>query len=437
MIKTKFLKYALPLLLVFALIFPCGVNSSAVQDIAGAKDYAITNPYATVDWNTWKHYRANLHTHSTASDGPLDFDKTIEAYYAEGYDILAMTDHGVVNRGWNTQPQTVPLISYYALFSKPHFLTDARYNEILTGADRGGRGMIDVPFGIEQNAASISLTHVNSFFVDYGQGKWGRENDYETPIAAVDALGGLTHINHPGDRTLAKNDVKNAKDPKNIRYFNNLLVKYPSCLGIEVVNSTDLSTRNDRVFWDCLLEDIIPKGRNIWAFANSDSHSEDSIDSAFEIFMMPDNTIENVRTAMESGTFFACSRNAFNELGEDFIASGEYPTVTSITVDDSTDQITVQGADYDTVQWISKGEIIATGNTIDLNEHEDRIGRYVRAQLKGRGGICFTQAFVTDDGSPAPEEPVIPLYIELWDKLVLAFTGIRVVALIRYLIYRT
>ncbi len=437
MIIKKLTKRALPLTLIISLLIPFGISAFAADDINGSKNYTITNPYATVDWTTWKHYKANLHTHSTASDGPLDFNKTIEAYYAEGYDILAMTDHGVVNRGWNVQPQTVPLISYYAIFSKPHCLTDARYNEILTGADRGGKGMLDVPLGIEQNAASISLTHVNSFFVDYGQDKWGNENDYETPIAAVDALGGLTHINHPGDRTLAKNDVKNAKDPKNIRYFSNLLVKYRSCLGIEIVNSTDLSTRNDRVFWDCLLENVIPKGRNIWAFANSDSHNEDSIDSAFEIFMMPENTIKNVRTAMENGTFFACSRNAFNELGEDFTASGKYPTVTSISVDDSTDQITVQGADYDTIQWIAKGEVIATGNTIDLNGYEGRIGRYVRAQLKGPGGICFTQAFVTDDGSPAPEDPVIPIYERLWEKFVLAFTGIRVVALIRYLIYRT
>ncbi len=398
----------------------------------GTRRFAVKNPYATVDWNTWGHYRANLHTHSSASDGPSDFDEMIEAYYAKGYDILAMTDHGVVNRGWNVPPQRVPLISYKKLFSKPRHLTDERYQQITTGSDRGGRGMTDVPFGIELNAASITLTHANGFFVDYGQGKWGRENDYEGPVAAVHALGGLTHLNHPGDRTRAKFDVKNARNPKSIRYFRDILLKYNSCLGIEIVNETDISTRNDRIFWDGLLESIIPLGRTVWGFANSDAHEADKIDSAFGVFMMPENTVANVRTAMENGTFFACSRLAFNELGENFSAAGDYPAVTNITVNDEKGIIIIEGTNYDIIEWIAKGEMIATGDTLNLYEHENQIGRYVRAQLKGPGGICFTQAFITDDGSPAPPDPAIPFSEKVWDRFVLIVTSIRAVALIRY-----
>ena len=432
--KIRLMKKTLAILLTTALLMPFGAGAAAVEDILGDKSYTITNPYASVDWNTWGHYKANLHAHSLASDGEDDFADVIEAYYARDYDILAMADHGVVNRGWNIKPQPVPILSWQAYYKRITYLTDERYQEITTGADRGGRGMTDVPFGIELNAAVFTKSHVNGFFVDYGQGYWGKENDYETVIADVDRLGGLTHINHPGDWLGSAGDINIAKDPKNIRFFADILKKYPSCLGMEVLNSHDSPTRHDRVLWDGLLENVIPAGRNVWGFANSDSHDIGDIDTSFEVFMMPENTVANVRTAMENGTFFACGRRARPELGDSFVGEGDYPTVTNITVDDSADRITVTGTDYDTIEWVAKGEVIATGNTIDLNAFEDQIGCYVRAQLKGPGGICFTQAFAVDDGLEHPALPEPPFFEQLWDRLVFALKSTRLYVIVYKLI---
>jgi len=425
----KLAKSALAVGLSFSMLIPFGLcASAATQDITGTKNYTITNPYATVDWNTWGHYKANLHTHSTVSDGDDAFTDVIEAYYAQGYDILGMTDHGVVNKGWDKVPNTVPLLSFHFLnpFVKAVPLTGERYKEITAGSDRGGRGMTDVPDGIELNAAVLTKSHVNGFFCDYGQGMWGKENDFEGPIAAVDKLGGLTFINHPGDWLGSAKDVNIAKDPKNIKFFADIIKKYKSCLGIEVLNCYDSPTRNDRVLWDGLLESVIPTGRNVWGFSNSDSHNMGDIDTSFEVFMMPSNNVANVRTAMENGTFFACGRFARPELGDGFKGTGAYPTVTSISVDNSRNQITIQGADYDKIQWISKGEVIATGNTIDLNAFEGQIGCYVRAQLEGPGGICMTQAFVTDDGSTPIPEPQENYFVKLWDNFVFAVISTRV-----------
>lgn len=434
MICKKSMLRALSLILALSLLVPLGLSAFAAQDITGSKTYVITNPYATVNWNTWGHYKGNLHAHSTVSDGEDTFTAAIEEYYARGYDVLAMTDHGVVNRGWNVKPTPVPLLSFNMILNKPVPLTNERYAQITTGSDRGGRGMTDVPMGIELNTAVLTKSHVNGFFVDYGQNDWGKENDFEGPIAAVDALGGLTHINHPGDWLESARDINIAKDPKNIKFFADILKKYDSCLGIEAINSQDSVTRHDRVLWDGLLESVIPAGRNVWGFANADSHNFDDIDTGFEVFMMPSNTVANVRTAMETGAFFACGRIARPELGDGFKGTGQYPVVTNITVNDSLDQISIQGTDYDTIEWISKGEVIVTGGTIDLNDYEDQIGRYVRAQLKGPGGICFTQAFVTDDGSPPPPEPQVNFFVKLWDDFVFAFKSTRIYVIINELV---
>lgn len=411
-VKAKYPKRVFAVILTVTLIASISITALAAEDITGAKSYEITNPYETVDWGTWGHYKANLHTHSLVSDGEVGLDEMVEEHYAQGYDILAMTDHGCVNRGWNVKPQPVPLFSYNAIFNKLAYLTNARYAEISAGTDRGGRGMTDVPFGIELNAGSLTKTHVNSFFADYGQNIWGIENDYERLIAGVDAHSGLTHINHPGDWLESRDDITIAKDPKNIKFFADILKKYHSCLGIEINYGDGTATRYDRVLWDGLLESVIPAGRNVWGFSNSDAHKFSDINSGFEVFMMPENSVSNVRTAMENGTFFACGY---------FDSSGEYPSVTSIAVDDSTARITVQGTGYDIIEWVAKGEIIATGNTIDLNAYEGQIGCYVRVQLKSTGGVCYSQAFMVDDGSIPTPEPAESFIAQLWDKLVFKF----------------
>ena len=57
---------------------------------------------------------------------------------------------------------------------------------------------------------------------------------------------------------------------------------------------------------------------------------------------------------------------------------------------------------------VKDGEIIATGNSIDLNDYEDQLGCYIRFQLKGEGGITYSQAFTLSYEGRADKE--IPHY---------------------------
>ena len=52
----------------------------------------------------------------------------------------------------------------------------------------------------------------------------------------------------------------------------------------------------------------------------------------------------------------------------------------------------------DVIEWVADGEGIATGSSIDLREHADEIGTYVRFQIKNEGGMLLSQAFICDDG---------------------------------------
>lgn len=395
--------------------------SAAVPALAAdTPDYKISNPYAEVEEllsDPTAHYKTNLHTHSTISDATVDYADMIKGYYENGFDILAFADHGVIGRYWNEKPKQLPLYLYqYIAGRKVTKLTDEEYEAITGGtAESGrtaGRGLQCVPTAIELNMVTMTKSHVNGYFCDFGQGDIGFENGYEYAVKHVDKAGGISVINHPGDWLGSATHPEKARDIKNVRYFGEIFNKYKSCLGMEILNRVDSVGSSDRILWDSLLQYVIPRGeRTIWGFGNSDAHKLTDIDTSYMDFILPEYSIENVKNAMEKGNFFAVGRRARKEMPDDFVGEGPLPRVTGITVDDKNDTITVTAENADKLQWISNGNIIAettektddgkTVSVIKLREHSEDITCYVRFQLIGPGGICFSQPFTCDDGNMA------------------------------------
>ena len=64
-------------------------------------DYKINSTYANVDWSTYKQYKTDLHSHTTGTDGALTKKETVEKHYDHNFDILAVTDHGTTDYGWD------------------------------------------------------------------------------------------------------------------------------------------------------------------------------------------------------------------------------------------------------------------------------------------------------------------------------------------------
>jgi hypothetical protein len=406
---------------------------------AATTTYEITNPYESVTHllgNEDNHYKTNLHTHSTYSDATIPLTEMVKEHYSQDFDILGIADHGVIGKEWDEQPTLIPLYQYNPLIGNKqgHFTTE-EYESIVNGTYSEGTsrtkttGMNCVTGAIEGNMLVIQKNHVNGYFMnnDSTEGYLGDEGDFSTVIKMIEDAGGVSHINHPGDWLgSAKGELvydedgnvlytpngeemtvgyQMATDPGNVQFFANFFRVYPSCLGIEVYNAFDRPTRTDRVLWDGLLKAIIPEGRNVWGFANNDAHTNEDVDTCFMDFILPEYSQANVRTAMENGTFFAVSRY---DWGDRIGTTMEYPTVTSIAVDDVNDTITIIGKNTDTIKWIADGVIIQTDeisvngvcmSTIKLQNHSEDISCYVRAELNGAGGRTLTQAFVCDDGN--------------------------------------
>ncbi len=379
--------------------------------------YKIINPYESVTdllGNSDNHYKTNLHTHSTYSDANDTMTDMIEAFYDNDFDILAFAEHGILGKEWNQTPATIPLFLFQKLWhGERSHPTTQQYEAILAGNHKTSadtrtkkRGLMCVPRAIEGNMFTLMKNHVNGYFTnDDLQGLCGKENDFEGPIRSFDKSGGLSHINHPTDWLQARENPDCAYVRENIDFFADLLRRYHSCLGIEVLNMFDIPNRSDRILWDQLLLTLLPEGhRSVWGFANSDAHDVKQVDTAFMDFILPDYSIPNLRTAMEKGTFFAVARYAKNELGEDFVGEGPYPVVTELKAENDT--ITVKGRNCSCIEFISGGKAISSVSsdvdgelsaTIDLGTVGE-ICCYVRVQLKGKGGICMTQPIICDDG---------------------------------------
>ncbi len=390
---------------------------------AAAADYTIVNPYAEVIWSgddAWGAYKGSLHSHTTYSDADESLSVMVKASYEQGYDFLAIADHGVTGVAWDESPYLHPLYLYQPILGNTfEHLTTEEYEAIQNGTynDRG-YGMTPVLGANEFNNLSLSKNHVNGHFLkpDEGNAFPGSENEagFDQALSYIDEHGGISYINHPGDWLATNANPAEVNDPENIEFFGNLILKYDSCFGIEVFNERNGTTGYDRVLWDNLLMYTLPYGKTVIGYSNTDAHHTGTIDSSYSIFMMEENNIENIEKTMKNGAFFGITRklreNKLNEIGPDkeldvIDSDLPIPMFTNISVDGHS--ITVSAENSTTLQWIANGKVIfkadVTGGqpvTINLDEIEGvEDFLYVRAELFGEGGICVSQAFVIDDGS--------------------------------------
>ena len=311
------------------------IGSSAISALGGTDtdtDYTIIDPYAAVDWDAVRQYKTALHTHTNASDGDITLRESLETHVLQGFDLVATTDHGICNGGWDdaeksnyqfihtmlkTLGRTKGDLDYLGksgTFScgVPYTLTEDGDDYLhVTLPDGTEKDVMRIPYGIENNAVSINA-HVNSWFVDYHD---NTITDYTDALRGVTREGGICVINHPGEYTKAKEDLTSAEayDLHNpvYRYYVNrfygLLQRYPACIGIDMNSKGDSRTRYDRKLWDILLQRSTPERRNIYAICSSDAHQKDKINTGYTRLLMEEQTSAAARKALESGAFFSCS----------------------------------------------------------------------------------------------------------------------------------
>ncbi len=433
--------------------------------------YTITNPYENINWETVKQYKAALHTHTNASDGDDKLINSIERHYETGFDIVAITDHGITDNSWTDSSKNSKLVTnVMSLIGKTDgelvYLSEkgtlpkgmAYEMKTVNGDDyfvaADGREILRIPFGIENNAVSINA-HVNSWFAPFED---NMPSGYRNAIVGVDKAGGLSVINHPGEYTQARYELyqEDAYDMSNPSYsyyinkFYGYIDKYDSCIGIDINSKGDGRTRYDRKLWDIMLAKAAAEGKTVTAIATSDAHQLDKIDTGSLLVLAETKTSESVKNALLKGEVlpqstclsnrdeleqiakslkdfygetalynkiatlikeYDAEREEKDKSGDDgqvgvsytalndegYLATATRPSVKSIIVNEAEDTITIDSENALLVRWISDGKLIATTKAddlaFDLNNYEDVINGYVRAEIFGEGGMVYTEGF--------------------------------------------
>ncbi len=402
------------------------LSAFAVSSSAESGDYVIDSPYKDVVWSgdgAWGAYKGNLHTHSTVSDAEMDYKEMILEHYKQGFDFLAMTDHAVTGKAWNEEPTHLPLYLYqYIIGKKTTRLTDEEFKAVTSGTypvdgTARGYGMTCVTGGNELNGLTLTKCHVNGMFLPEGAGNnhLGYENDHEGAVKLADKANGLSFINHPGDWLHSNRGRAIVNDPKNVHYFSDIILKYDSCLGMEVFNERNHVTPYDRELWDNILIECLPYGKKVIGFSNNDAHYYSHIDSSYSVFMMEENNVENIKKTMRNGAFFCVTRELRKDekIGPAEDMDVRYseipvPAFTEISVDGH--KVTVKAENCNKIQWIANGNVVAsrsveqsadeTEYVIDLDTIEGAGDfLYIRCELFGEGGITLSQALVIDKGT--------------------------------------
>ena len=322
--------------------------------------YEIQNPYNQVDWKKDKQYKANLHTHTTRSDGSATPQNVMDSYSKLGYHILAITDHNELTYPW-TGFEKLEVTEQ----SKDRLATGNIKPEDLVFENRNPSSLEMIAV---QGSEVSSPHHLGSYFTGYHQ----KTDNEATAINSIKEENGLIIFNHPGKYSFPAS------------WYCNFYQEHNHIVGIEVFNQGNRYPK-DLAFWDSILIQLMPE-RPVWGFSNDDMHSIKKLGFNWNLFILPECTQDWVRRGMEEGLFFFVyappGHNGTNP-----------PQVKSVKIKNRRGIIEIESVGQDSVRWVSNGKFIHSGNKLRLKD-ELYLEKYVRAEILGPAGIVIgTQPF--------------------------------------------
>lgn len=225
-------------------------------------------------------YKANLHTHSTFSDGVLSRPELIDLYRQHAYDVLAITDHRQVFAADSEDGKGMTLLNGAELHP-------ANGNRIWHFLCLGVPA--DFPV-IEDEAAQPMLDRLN-------------------------AAGALCFVAHPYWTGNTSAQILNLQ----------------GFLGIEVYNTTCRTAGKaiSAQTWD----EILDAGRPCTALAVDDFHRPQDTCTGFTMICAKNNSPEAILYALKNGHFYASTGPRITRLAlENDIFTAEFSTATTVTL---------------------------------------------------------------------------------------------------------
>ena len=321
-------------------------------------------------------YKANLHCHTNLSDGELSPAEVKQAYLAEGYSVVAFTDHEalldhsdlcddrfIALNGYETAVKskngvpTTPLLPVHHINfikKKPHDLTQfCFYPANFTP----GRCKEHIPF-LSYTGELCEYEYTPAFFRHL--------------TAEAHKNGCLVHYNHPFW------SLQTAES----------LAALEGIDGLELCN-TGCRAHGD--FNDYMYSELLRMGKRMYAVAGDDNHNHkkgmgDSF-GAWTVIAAEQFTYEGITDALSNG--------------QSYVSTG--PSITSLYVEDGT--LVVRTSPAAAIMLRSEGREIITVKSADgyvdgaaFTLEPDRMGSYFRLDIVDKNGNhAYTRAYEMKD----------------------------------------
>ena len=314
-------------------------------------------------------YKANLHCHSTLSDGKLTPEELVKIYKEHGYSILSITDHErprahqhlnekdfLLITGYEAYIRTNTECKYDAYDKEVHLNLFARdpedttiicYNEVCCKYNRRDGAMAEITKRAGSEEPRL-YTHeyINKFI------RTANENGY------------LVAYNHP---------YWSMEDEADI-------LAYDGCFSMEICNFSSYVT-NGLEYNGALYDQLLKRGKRIFVHGADDNHNDVPLDhpnndsfGAYAVIMPEKFDYASVIAAMEQGDMYASMGPAFKEVSfEDGVLHVECSDVARIYV--------FNGGKSPVFLRAAEGEVLSGGDF-----KIDPRARYVRVCIEDAQG---------------------------------------------------
>jgi len=227
------------------------INRLLKKPLPHYKEFVIDNPYQ----KQGKYYKAQLHTHSTNSDGQLSPEELIKRYKDTGYSYLAITDHDKITHCKSEYSDLVIISGEEMTQPRPFW-----------------------PLGY----------HISRLFVEEKIEK----GNLQSRINKTIQTGGIVVINHPS--------IKGNLGTQ--QWLPEELLRLENFFLIEIANYHS-STEDNLLYWHLLLKHSGPE-LSVWAIGSDDTHQAKDIDQNYIMVQTDVISKEALLLSLRKGSFY-------------------------------------------------------------------------------------------------------------------------------------
>lgn len=334
----------------------------------GSGTVQFADPYADVDWDVDGRHRGQFHAHPHYGDiGPPQdvYDRYVEL----GYDVVNVQPKSGFDRGnpwpleemgdmddeWESRYPSddgviaIPGVEYERIQHLVGVFTEVMADEL---EEAGVEGGLDEPEPQYDTAEYLAEAE-----------------------ATPDSVDPLLFLGHPG-RYRREEHWDGPWDDEWIDHYERMLEMNP-VLGLEAI--TYGFNYDDRDLWDYLLEHAAPD-RPVVGTSVDDVADLGDADRGWVTFYLSDEefTPRDQRAAQESvWRAWVSGRTSFSTSRQ---SGAGAPSIERVEHDRDAGTITIDATGHDVVEWISEGDVVETGSTVEY-ARSDEVGSYLRAQV--------------------------------------------------------